>query len=166
MGSWTGVSTYAEASSSSSSGANIAMGVRAYNNADLSVPTGVSTALTFNSELFDTHGFHSTTVNTNRLTVPADCAGYYHIGVNIQWQANVAGSRGISIRINGTTYIANQGGNHLVAGGECPMEVSTIYYLAVGDYIETLAYQSSGGALLARYYGNYANQFFCMRIGV
>ena len=45
----------------------------------ISVPTSTATALTLTSEEWDTNGFHSTTTNTSRFTIPTGYGGKYAI---------------------------------------------------------------------------------------
>ncbi|GAI45580.1 unnamed protein product, partial [marine sediment metagenome] len=42
---------------------------------------------------------------------------------------------------------------------------STIYDLSVGDYVELLAFQTSGDVLDVSYAGNYSPEFMMHRIG-
>lgn len=111
-----------------------------------SISNNTLTALTFNNELFDTDGFHSTSTNTSRLTVPSGKAGYYQIYGTTIFDTNATGKRYLNI---------NKNGSLLFSGGEL-LASSTLYIssivgitanLAEGDYIEFIAYQNSGGAL-------------------
>lgn len=121
---------------------------RLWNSANISHTTsGTLQALTFDTETYDVGGMHSTSVNTSRITVPTDGAGTYDIGGSIQWATNATGYREIAIRVNGTTIISysrvpNSGG---VDGSR--VAIHTQYRLAVGDFVELLANQNSGGAL-------------------
>src|SRR5690606_3374394 len=80
--------------------------VRVYNNANISLTSsGVPQALTFNSERYGTHGFHRTSSNTSRLTVPAGGAGKYSIGASARFAAHGTGERQLRLLLNGATII-------------------------------------------------------------
>ena len=120
------------------------IGCRVYNSANISISNATLTAITFDSERYDTDNIHSTSSNTSRLT--ANRAGKYIISGGMAYASNSTGQRFIAVRVNGATYIdvhevLNIGANnHSVS-------ISTIYHLNVGDYVELIAYQTSGGAL-------------------
>lgn len=118
---------------------------RVYNSANESINNATDTALTFNSERFDTDTIHSTVSNTSRLT--ATTAGKYLIFGHAQFAPNATGTRKVFIRLNGTTNLGtievpNNGG---AANVELP--ITTIYQLAATDYVELVVFQNSGGAL-------------------
>jgi hypothetical protein len=56
------------------------------------------------------------------------------------------GIRGVSLRLNGTTYLAYMR-TSAFATYALEAAISTLKSLAVGDYVELLAFQSSGGSL-------------------
>lgn len=114
------------------------IGARVYNSANISIATSTWTTLTFDSEHYDTDGIHSTSTNTSRLT--AKTAGRYYIWYGGFWDYNSAGGRVFELLVNGATGIAkenNRGDTHIFI-------VSTIYDLAVGDYVEIRVFQDSG----------------------
>jgi hypothetical protein len=121
-------------------------GVRLVKTTGQATSTGAWTAITYDTETYDTDAFHSTSSNTSRITIPTGLAGYYLIYANIAWAANGSGQRGVKIYQNGSQdrwkqfQAANGGyGNFLT--------VADVYYLGVTDYIEIVAYQDSGGNL-------------------
>src|SRR5512139_267514 len=81
------------------------IGCRVYNNAAINIANDTVTALTFNSERFDTNGIHSTALNTGRLT--CQTAGTYVITAHAAFAANATNRRQITIRLNGATIIAD-----------------------------------------------------------
>jgi hypothetical protein len=138
---------------------------RAYNNANISIPNAVAapgTAITLNSERFDNAAVHSTAVNTSRLTVPSGAAGKYIMGLGTSWAGSAGGNyRQSRIELNGaTTNIGidtrNGSGGHLSEAAW-----STVYALAVADYIEGYARQDSGGALNTLVQANSTPEFWC-----
>jgi hypothetical protein len=120
------------------------IGARAYNSANISIPDTTVTALTFDSERWDTDSIHSTSSNTGRLT--CTIAGKYLIIANIRFATNSTGTRAVNLRLNGSN-IAGVTQAGATGSNICLMHVSTIYDLAVGDYVEVTVQQTSGGNL-------------------
>lgn len=118
---------------------------RVYNNAAISVENDGPVALTFNTERWDTDDMHSTVSNTGRLT----CAtpGIYHVYGSIRFASNNTGNRFVSIRKNGSETWASNRVMAIQQGKVTMVSVATEVLLDTGDYVELLAYQSSGGAL-------------------
>lgn len=141
--------------------ARIVPRARVYNSAALSIPNGLVTALTFNSERYDTDNIHSTSSNTSRLT--ATTAGTYLIIANVSFASNTTGERVCRIRLNGTTTIGNVAAAP-VTGDSTTQSVSTQYALAAGDYVEVEAFQTSGGALNVEANANYSPEFSMIRL--
>jgi hypothetical protein len=121
-------------------------GVSVYDSTNQAITNGVTTALTFNAEYFDTDGYHSTSTNTSRLTIPAGKAGYYLITAQGTYAKNATGGRSIVFYKNGAwlRYSADIAGSSSFYVGN---EMTVVYYLAVADYIELFTYQNSGGSL-------------------
>jgi len=121
-------------------------GASVYNSTNQSIPNASLTALSFNSEYFDVGGYHSTSTNTDRLTIPTGRAGYYTVLVQISWGINTTGRRTVRLLKNGSTQ--------LFSGDVFANSVSAVSnyinwtgYLAEGDYISLQGYQTSGGNL-------------------
>lgn len=157
-------STDGDASWATPSGGSGFLGARVYNSANISVVSGGSgTILTFNSERYDTDNIHSTVSNTSRLT--ATTAGKYHISGTLFFANNTTGARGLQILLNGATNIAIVR-IPTVAGTDVPaLNISTVYDLAAGDYVELIAYQTSSGALNVTASGNQSPEFMMHRVG-
>lgn len=133
---------------------------RVYNGANISIANATLTALTFNSERYDTDAIHDTASNTSRLTCKT--AGKYLIGGNAAWGSTGTDERRLQIRLNGATLIASWVGN---SGANMNMYVATVYDLAVNDYVELMVYQATGGAINVTAAGNYSPEFWMHRIG-
>ena len=126
------------------------VGCRVTNSAAVSIANTTVTALTFNTETYDTDAFHSTSTNTDRITIPAGKAGYYLINYNINYAANGSGFRNCGIRINGSgTGIDNVAYIKGFSDEENSLAASTVYYLNAADYVSLHTYQNSGGSLNA-----------------
>lgn len=144
-------------------------GCRAYHSADVIIATATSTTLALDSERYDTDRFHDLVVNNSRITIPAGLGGKYLLTATVAWFGNATGWRIVSFQING-------GGNFparvSIAPGSAAtalyMNLTTIYDLAAGDYVEVQVYQDSGVGLTL--FGNvsapnYSPEFSIHRLG-
>jgi hypothetical protein len=110
-----------------------------------SIANTTNTALTWNTELYDPRGMHSTSSNPTRVTPPD--AGVYDVEATVAFFGNATGSRELYFRVNGTDEdpgvnvpAVNTDTRTLTASGTFFLNGST-------DYIEVMVRQSSGGAL-------------------
>lgn len=94
---------------------------------------GTSTAVAFNSETYDTDGYHDAAVNAARFTVPAGLAGYYVITLTLKLDAAMGGGSFVGLTLNGVFVFAAQ-----QVGINAPVSVSAGIVLAVGDFIEAV----------------------------
>ncbi len=101
----------------------------------------------FDSERYDTSGFHTAAANSGqRLTVPNE--GYYRVGGTVRWGGDAAGSlRQTRILLNGTTPIALQGSFVTLSGSaEFGQNLSTDYRVNSGNYFELqVLHDKTGG---------------------
>lgn len=142
-----------------------AVGCVAWPSATQAIASATDVAILFDSETFDTHGFHSTSTNTGRLTVPAGMGGLYLISGQIRYTGNATGTRAASFRLTGT-FITN---TSISNAGTAVTSVATqvLAYLAAGDYVELFAYQTSGSSLNTSISAtNLATWFGLARVGV
>ena len=121
-----------------------AVWARGYNSANQSIANATNTALAFNSETTDAYGMHDNVTNNTRVYANQD--GVYLISGSASFASNPTGIRGVSIRINGNTYIASELQNASPSSGAY-MGATAMYYMYAGTYVELIAYQNSGGAL-------------------
>lgn len=97
----------------------------------------------FDVDYYNNFGMHDTAVNNTRITALA--GGMYRIGGQVTWAANATGIRGLSVYLNGTTFMAVQA---LTATATViHLNLMTEFILNVGDYVELQGYQDSGGNL-------------------
>jgi hypothetical protein len=137
---------------------------RAYHNANQSISDSGYTVLAFNSERFDTDNIHDNATNNTRLTCKT--AGKYLIVANASFESNATGSRALKIMLNGTGDIGIVHQMSITGGlGPANLSLSTIYDLAINDYVELYAYQSSGGSLNVLTTGNYSPEFMMVKVG-
>lgn len=119
--------------------------VAVWRSAAQAIATSTVTAITWDTELYDTDAMHSTSSNTARLTAPV--AGKYHISGTAQFAANATGFRAAWLRINGSTLIDADQDGAPVASADCFLHVSRDWLFAAADYVELVVEQSSGGSL-------------------
>jgi hypothetical protein len=111
-----------------------------------SIVNNTVTVLNFANEFFDTNGFHSTTTNTNRFTVPAGFGGIYRISAACRWDLNGVNERQLTLRINGG--VNYQAPSILgAAGAYVGNVINWTSTLSAGDYVDFTVFQNSGGNL-------------------
>lgn len=122
---------------------------RVTNNAVQSIANAAWTALTFNTELFDTNSMHDTVTNTSRITITT--AGLYTVSVGVAFAANATGGRACGVRKNGTGTTGPTEGGVLIQAVTVTdgtyVGYAVTVKLAAADYIEAVVFQRSGGAL-------------------
>ena len=122
------------------------VGCSLYKSANQSINNNTYTALTWNSEDYDTDAFHDTSTNTSRITIPSGKGGKYLITGIVIFQDNVTNDRTVYLYKNGVEdfemfSMGNAGGFNTSS----PMSIVKV--LSAGDYIELFALQNSGGSL-------------------
>jgi hypothetical protein len=122
------------------------VGCSLWKNGNQSLANDTATALTFNEEEFDTDGFHSTSVDTSRITIPSGKAGKYLFLVVISWASNSSGERSVYFNKNGS-IVARGVRSPTLSGNPCVIQSFAILDLVANDYIDAIAYQTSGGSL-------------------
>lgn len=126
-----------------------AIGMRAFNSANISLSAGAWTNITLDSENYDTDGIHSTSSNTARATVPAGMAGLWAFDGAIEFASGGNGTiRGIRFFLNATTVI---GLVQLPGTIEIVLTLAAKYRLAAGDYVVMDGFQDGSGALNAEF---------------
>jgi len=130
------------------------VGVSVTRTAHKNIASGTTTTIDFNSEFYDTDGFHDNTTNNDRLTVPSGKAGKYLVVFQTQWQANEANQYTIKY-----VYILKNGDNvartqlrGTDSGPQQTYQTTAIVNLAVGDYINTTVYNDNSGTASDLYF--------------
>lgn len=116
------------------------VGARATMSANLTGQNYTSgAAVTFNSEDYDTNGFHDTSTNSDRLTIPSGMAGYYKVTFNIMISsitADVRALANISWRNSEDTVQFTWSQSQQDSSTQRRISVSSpIVYMNVGDYV-------------------------------
>lgn len=137
-------------------------GARVFHNLAQAIANGVTTALAFNSERYDTDSIHDNVVQNSRLT--CQTAGKYVIVANVGWESAAGGRRQLAIRINGVSSLALIEAG-LGPGGECRMSTSTLWDFVVTDYIEVTVFHTQGAPLNIAFSPAYSPVFGMQRIG-
>lgn len=140
-------------------------GARAFHGPAQAIPHATFTALALNQEDYDNDTIHNLVVNNSRLTCKT--AGKYIIIAQAQWAADAggAGQRMVGIYFNGANWISLVQNDNVGTSG-LNMLSSTVFHLAVNEYVECHVYQGSGGPLNVT--GGYAwtPRFLMQRIGL
>lgn len=129
---------------------------------------GALYAVTFDVEQHDEGDLHSTSVNTDRITIPTNGAGIWVFGYTLTYASNAVGYRTTSMQINGnTSHRLGVCTMPMVGGGEYSGSGTAVMRLNAGDYIRVSTGQTSGGALsiLANNTATYFTSFYAYRIG-
>jgi hypothetical protein len=113
------------------------------NASDFSLPNNTNTAVTWSSETFDTDGYHSTSTNTSRITIPAGKAGKYLLTfAGFYENGGTSNSPRIRFYKNGTVFLSVQES----AQFQMMFVLSSIVSLAESDYVEVYLFHNSGGS--------------------
>ena len=115
-------------------------GARCHRATAQALTGGVNTAVSFSAATFDSHAYWSAGAPT-RLTVPADGAGKYLIAGAIDFASSASSLRAIELRKNGTPIVSVVGQS--VGSAHYGMEALDVASLAVGDYVDLLAYSNN-----------------------
>ncbi|HYK96130.1 MAG TPA: hypothetical protein VE011_09735 [Candidatus Dormibacteraeota bacterium] len=139
-------------------------GARAYNNANLSRNSGdFGTMLTFNTNRYDSDSIHSTSSNTDRLTIPTGMGGLWRVGASVEFASNATGIRYLYILCNGVAIVSDVRG--AVNGDVTRLSCSTEWEPTAGQYFQALAVQTSGGALNILSSTSYSPEFWASLAG-
>jgi hypothetical protein len=129
-----------------SAGTPTFVGARVYGSGPQSIPTATYPVVTWNTESYDTDGFHDNTTNSSRFTIPSGKAGKYLFTLRTTWSSsNNTGARNLYFFKNGTEI--GEAEFSLSTRGYLQMSMTSMQSAAVGDYFEMIVYQSSGATL-------------------
>lgn len=106
--------------------------------------TATATILNCGAESLDNDAMHSTVTNNSRIT--AQTAGRYLFVCTVEFAANTTGIRQVFFKKGGATVLQGFRQN-ATSSFNAIFQATQVIVLAVGEYIELEAYQSSGGNL-------------------
>jgi hypothetical protein len=115
-----------------------------YHSASQSIANNTSTPVVFNTETDDPEAWHSTVTNPSRVTVTM--AGLYLVIGYVPWEPNATGYRQASLAVNGGVVLSPMM-PALGGGFGTNQQVTALFGIAAGDYIEMYAAQGAGIAL-------------------
>lgn len=147
-------------------------GVKATDSGTQSIPNAAATAVNFNTEVYDDWTTAFTATDSKFF---ARAEGRFRVSSSVKFASHVTGERGLILRANGTTdfgamlvgatstvtatTLTSSSANgpdphthtvdthHHVANDGTQLCVVGTIVLAEGEFVEVLAYQTSGGAL-------------------
>jgi hypothetical protein len=111
-----------------------------------SISNATFTAITFNSEDYDTDAYHNNSTNNTRLTIPSGKNGYFSLTGMIRYDANSTGNRAINLYKNGVE-VGLLSCIGAIATNPTILAFSFTINLVATDYLELFAYQTSSGNL-------------------
>jgi hypothetical protein len=124
------------------------VGARVFDTAAQSINNATYTALTWDSESYDTDAFHSTSSNTSRFTIPTGKDGKYLLNCQMLWQSSSnTGARTISIYKNGSIILERE--FSLSTRGNLSMAIESVQSAVATDYFEIFVYQTNGSPINA-----------------
>jgi hypothetical protein len=109
-----------------------------------SVANGATPLVSFESELWDSHGFINLGTSATRFTIPAGKGGLYALSVEYAWTSNSTGQRLGCLFVNSAEIVP---GDRRAASGETGASFYHEHVLAAGAWVELFVYQNSGGTL-------------------
>jgi len=120
-------------------------GAYVYKSTSQSLANDTQTAITFDSEVTDTDGYHDNSTNNTRLTVPTGLGGNYAVTGTITFTGNATGARYVVVKKNGNIFFYTVLNNNGTV--EMMSQATQVIPLAAGDYVELFGIQTSGGSL-------------------
>lgn len=98
------------------------------------IAAGVTESLSFNSERYDNDTIHDVSTTPQRLTCRT--AGVYLITGSVEWDSGgTGGMRTLQIALNSGNLLTSTNIPGAATGAAQHQSVSTLYKLAVGDYV-------------------------------
>lgn len=118
---------------------------RVTKSATQSLTNATETAVTWNTESFDVGGCHSTSSNTERITVPTGAAGLWRFSTYIVFASNATGYRQFVFYLNGVEV--GGAGQQALNGGPTRMTGTLDLQLVATDNVEVRVIHSAGAAI-------------------
>jgi hypothetical protein len=130
-------------------GGSTFVGVQVTKTANTTVSAGGNAQIPWDSEAFDTDGFHDNSTNNARLTVPTGKGGYYKVYFAMQWASSSTVQRRIvAIYKNGNSSTGTFINNFETSSINFPScAMAFTMNLSAGDWIEIDAYQGTASSL-------------------
>jgi hypothetical protein len=127
-------------------GSSTFVGCKVFIGAAQSIANATLVTVTYSNEEFDTDGFHSTSSNTDRITIPSGKDGYYLVNWTVNFADNATGYRTSQVLKNGLR-IGYGNWTDAISGDPTVTSNSVILNLDAGDYLTIQVAQTSSGSL-------------------
>jgi hypothetical protein len=124
------------------------------------VNNGTLTALTWQTEDWDTDGYWTSGAST-KFTIPTGMDGKYLVGGGYTFDTATAFDQLVSISLNGTELLSTRSRQ---GSASAVNRTSTILNLAATDYVEMLAFQTSGSSKTTATFAANMSEFFIQRL--
>lgn len=160
----TTVSPYKVKWATASSGTPAAVGCLVYSSVNQACTSAAYKNLLFDTEIYDTDGFHSTVTNTNRITIPTGKAGKYLFTFLVNFDGNATGRREYYLYKNGVSASIMDGSVTAVGAQDTGFTFTAMDDAVVGDYYNVSVWQNSGTSLNVRL-GREKNFFGAVYLG-
>jgi hypothetical protein len=147
-----------------SSGAASAVGCLVYSSVNQACTSAAYKNLLWDTEIYDTDGFHDTSTNTNRITIPTGKAGKYLFTFIINFDGNASGRREYYLYKNGVSASIMDGSLTAVGAQDTGLTFTAMDTASVGDYYNVSVWQNSGSSLNVRA-GREKNSFGAVYLG-
>lgn len=120
---------------------------KAYNSVVQAIATGVTTPLTFDTEIYDIGNLHESVTNPTRFT--AQATGLYLMVGQIGFPAFAGTLLAMQAMVNGVSTTGGNARSRIVPNAAFAnrVQVTDLQVLSYGDYVEFNAFQDSGGNL-------------------
>jgi len=115
-----------------------------YRTTAQTISNNTNTTVLWDAEEFDVGGYHSTSSNTERITIPTGKGGYYLFTFNIFWNTGADSLRQVEMYKNGSTQVGKFDQSRASSSYGQGVMGSTILSTAANDYFELRVYQDSG----------------------
>ncbi len=118
-------------------------GCRVTHSVSQTLNSGGVTTVVWDTDVVDTDGFHDTSSNTGRFTVPTGLGGLYDVGIQVYGNSAAANDNEIILRLNGTTTILFKKIRNFGSGQNVDLSAALKVVLSQADYVEWRVYVPS-----------------------
>lgn len=118
----------------------------AYHNTTQSIANASFQSVVFNTNLYDNASIHSTSVNTERFTIPAAMGGKWLFGSSVSFAPNATGMRQLGLWTGYVTQ-GREATTIPTAGENAQLTTCSIQVEAAGNTMQSVVYQNSTAAL-------------------
>lgn len=140
-------------------------GAKVYRSANKSISNITTITIDWDTEQYDTDGFHSTTVNNSRLSQVTGFDKQYYINALVLFDANATGYRTATGVGSASMFFLPQATDNSPSASQqsaLPLAGQITLYDA-SSYTEVSCYQSSGGALNVLCGGGAVKSYFAWK---